>query len=115
MRWKTIFTGLVVGTRTRLGRRMLTEGGMLSGIALAQDERIQLDEQRAVLQDIPGEPGVEGGILAGPDPGSVSVDVDSHRQDESLPYDANKGTPSNPSPTFPPQSVTNGGCSTIPR
>jgi hypothetical protein len=91
------------------------EGGVLSGIALAQDERIQLDEQRAVLQDIPGEPGVEGGILAGPDPGSVSIDVDPHRQDESLPYDANKGTPSNPSPTFPPQSVTNGGCSTIPR
>jgi hypothetical protein len=65
---------------------------VLSGIALAQDERIRLDEQAAaVLQDLPGEPGVEGGILAGPDPGSVSVDVDPHRQDESLPYDTNNG------------------------
>jgi hypothetical protein len=72
---------------------------VLSSIALAQDERIQLDEQRAELQDLPGEPGVEGGILAGPDPGSVSVDVG--RQDESLPYDANNGI-KRPCQLFPP-------------
>jgi hypothetical protein len=82
----------------------------LSGIALAQ-ERIQLDEEAgAVLQDLPGEPGAEGGILAGPDPGSVSVDVDPHHQDEYLPYDTNNGIKRGIL-----HCVTNRRCSTIPR
>lgn len=84
----------------------VTGAALSSSIALAQDEeQMPQHNEQPVPQEIPDEPGVEGGILAGPDPGSLSVDLDALRSQgplESLPYDNHRGLPppTSPDPFF---------------